>query len=166
MSASIATLTFSDTRTDADDEGGARLGRLLKDAGFSIVEHRIVREDIDTIRAAVRDLAARADVDAIVTTGGTGIGPRDVTIPALEPLFERSMVGFGEEFRRASWGQIGPRAILSNASAGVVNQKIVMALPGSPKALDLAVSWLVAPVLEHAIKVARGGGHGPSTKGA
>lgn len=158
----VATLTFSDTRTDADDEGGLLLGDLLRAAAFDVVEHRIVREDVETMRSVVRELAARTAVEAIVTTGGTGLGPRDMTLAALEPLFTKPVVGFGEAFRRLSWDEIGARAVLSNATGGVVGQTIVLALPGSPKALKLAVPKLVVPMLPHAIDVARGrvGHHG------
>lgn len=156
MSATVATVTFSDTRTEADDEGGRTLRRLLEEAGFTLGEHRIVREDVEAVRAALRELADASEVDAIVSTGGTGLGPRDVTIEAVEPLFEKKMVGFGEAFRRLSWDQVGPRSMLSNATAGVAKGKLVVALPGSPKALDLAVRSLVAPILGHAIDVARG----------
>lgn len=154
----VATVTFSDTRTSADDEGGELLRSLLQEAGYGVGEHRIVREDVEAMRAALRELAA-SEADAIVTTGGTGLGPRDVTLAALEPLFEKPMHGFGEAFRRLSWDEIGPRAILSNAVAGVILGRIVMALPGSPKALALAVPKLVAPTLRHAIDVAKGRAH-------
>ena len=115
----VATVTCSDTRTEHDDEGGALLRSLLEAAGFALAEHRIVREDIDTVRAAVTDLAARADVDAIVLTGGTGIAPRDITIEAIGALLQKTLPGFGEAFRRLSFDEIGPRGILSNATAGV-----------------------------------------------
>lgn len=154
----IATITFSDTRTHDDDEGGKLLRSLLEEAGYALAEHRIVREEMASMRAAVRELAA-SELDAIVTTGGTGMGPRDVTLAALEPLFDKPMLGFGEAFRRMSWEDIGPRAILSNAVAGVIAARIVMALPGSPKALALAVPKLVAPTLRHAIDVAKGRAH-------
>ncbi|NUP05629.1 MAG: MogA/MoaB family molybdenum cofactor biosynthesis protein [Polyangiaceae bacterium] len=160
----VATLTLSDTRTEADDEGGKLLRSLLAGAGFDLGAHAIVREDVDRIREAVRALAGDDGIDAIVTTGGTGLAPRDVTLTAIESLFDKPMVGFGEAFRRLSWDDIGPRAMLSNAAAGVVAGKIVIALPGSPKAIDLAVPKLVAPVLGHAVDVARGRArhhHGP-----
>lgn len=161
MSARIATVTFSDTRTEADDEGGRTLRRLLEEAGFALGEHRIVREDVEAVRSALGELAASPEVDAVVSTGGTGLGPRDVTIEAVVPLFEKEMVGFGEAFRRLSWDQVGPRAMLSNATAGTRGGKLIVALPGSPKALDLAVKSLLAPILGHAIDLARGRtGHG------
>jgi molybdenum cofactor biosynthesis protein B len=163
----IATLTLSDTRTPEDDEGGALLGELLRAAGFSVVSHAIVREDLEGIRGAVEALVAGHSVDAVILTGGTGLAPRDHTIEAVAPLFEKTLEGFGEAFRRLSWDQIGPRGILSRAAFGVSRGVVVIALPGSPKAVRLGVEALIAPTLAHAVALASGRGvhhghHGPA----
>lgn len=152
----IATLTLSDTRTAADDEGGRLLGELLVAAGFEIGSHAIVREDEPAIRAAVLERCDDPRVDALVLTGGTGVGPRDRTIEVLAPLFDKPIEGFGEAFRRLSWDQIGPRAILSRASAGVIRGRVVAALPGSLKAVRLGVTALLAPTLAHTIDLVQG----------
>lgn len=152
----IATLTLSDTRTLDDDEGGRLLGALLGEAGFSVVSHAIVREDGPPLREALGALCDPARVDAVVLTGGTGIAPRDTTIETLLPLFDKTLDGFGEAFRRLSWDQIGPRAILSRATAGVVRGVFVAALPGSPKAVRLGVEALLAPTLAHAVELCSG----------
>lgn len=152
----VSTITCSDTRTEANDEGGAMLGGLLAGAGFQVVSHRIVREEMLGLRAAAADALAHTDLDALIMTGGTGVAPRDNTIEALRPLLQKEVVGFGEAFRRLSWDQIGARAILSNALAGVSSGKIVIALPGSPKAISLAVDKLIAPTLAHLVALARG----------
>jgi molybdenum cofactor biosynthesis protein B len=152
----IATLTLSDTRTPADDEGGKLLGDLLRAAGFTITSHAVLREDLDRIQDAVKVLIAARDAQAIVMTGGTGIAPRDRTIEAVTPLLEKTLDGFGEAFRRLSWDQIGPRGILSRAVAGVARGVVVIALPGSPKAVQLAVEALIAPTLAHAVALASG----------
>jgi molybdenum cofactor biosynthesis protein B len=149
----VATLTLSDTRTPADDEGGRLLGELLVAAGFDVVSHAIVREDDDAIRAAVVERCA-SDVGAVVLTGGTGVAPRDRTIEVLAPLFDKTIDGFGEAFRRLSWDQVGPRAILSRAAAGVVNGRVVAALPGSLAAVRLGVDQILAPTLAHAVALA------------
>jgi molybdenum cofactor biosynthesis protein B len=162
----IATLTLSDTRTDADDEGGRLLGELLRSAGFAVVSHAIVREDETSIRDAVVD-RCRADVDAVVLTGGTGIAPRDRTIEVIVPLFAKTLDGFGEAFRRLSWDQIGANAILSRAAAGVIDGRVVVALPGSLKAIRLGVEQLLRPTLAHAVDLASGravGHHHPHAK--
>ena len=155
-----ATITLSDTRTPEDDEGGELLRERLAAAGFDVVSHAIVREEPDAMRAAVRALCEGAGVDAIVLTGGTGISPRDRTIEAIAPLFEKTLDGFGEAFRRMSWDEIGPNAMLSRAIAGTLQGRVIVALPGSPKAVRLAVDKLLAPVLAHAVGLASGrGGH-------
>lgn len=155
----VATLTLSDTRTIDDDEGGRLLGALLRGAGFEVVSHAIVREDDDSIRAAVKERVA-LDVGAVVLTGGTGIAPRDRTIEVIAPMFDKTLDGFGEAFRRLSWDQIGANAILSRAAAGVIAGRVVIALPGSLKAVQLGVEQLIAPTLAHAVALASGrGGH-------
>lgn len=154
----VATITLSDTRTIEDDEGGKLLGERLAAAGFEVVSHAIVREEPDAMRASVQALAMHAGVDAIVLTGGTGISPRDRTIEAIAPLFEKTLDGFGEAFRRLSWDEVGPRAMLSRAIAGTLNGRVIAALPGSPKAVRLAVDALLAPVLAHAVGLASGKG--------
>jgi len=156
----VATITLSDTRTAEDDEGGKLLRELLEAAGFEVPVHTIVREEPEAMRAEVEALAMHAGVDAIVMTGGTGISPRDRTIEAVAPLFDKTLDGFGEAFRRLSWDEIGPNAILSRAIAGTRNGRVIAALPGSPKAVRLAVEKLLAPVLAHAVGLASGkGGH-------
>jgi molybdenum cofactor biosynthesis protein B len=161
----VATVTVSDTRTAGDDKGGPELRRLLERAGFRLGEHRIIPDGVDSVRETVRGLCADPGTDAVVTTGGTGISPRDQTYEAIEGLLERRLDGFGEAFRRLSWDEVGARAILSRAIAGTVAGKIVVALPGSPRALALAVEKILAPVLPHAVAVAAGrtGHHGKGT---
>jgi molybdenum cofactor biosynthesis protein B len=171
----VATFTLSDTRTDADDIGGRLLREKLEAAGFVIALHDILREDRDALREAIHHTCDSGVADAIVLTGGTGITPRDRTIEALEPMFSKTLDGFGEAFRRLSWDAIGPRAMLSRAVAGVIRGHVVMALPGSPQAVELAVDALIAPTLHHAVALATGRGgkhaahghhhhHGPRTK--
>lgn len=156
----IATLTMSDTRTLEDDESGRLLGELLVAAGFSIASHAVLREEPEALRAAITGLCGGHTVDAVILTGGTGIAPRDQTIETLAPMFDKTLDGFGETFRRLSWDAIGPNAILSRATAGVIKGTIVAALPGSPQAVRLGVEQLLAPTLKHAVSLASGrGGH-------
>jgi molybdopterin adenylyltransferase len=151
----VATVTISDTRTPDTDLSGERLRELLVAAGFGVTAHRIVLDEPDAIRSAVHDAIAEG-ADAVVTTGGTGVAPRDVTVEVLAALFEKTLDGFGEAFRRLSWDAIGPRAVLSRAAAGIVGGRFVAALPGSPKAVELAVNDVLVPILEHAVRLARG----------
>jgi molybdenum cofactor biosynthesis protein B len=152
----VATITVSDTRTEADDEGGAVLRALLEKHALAVSRAEIVRDDASRIQAAIRGVCDDDAADAIVTTGGTGISPRDVTYEAVDALLEKRLDGVGEAFRRLSWDAIGPRAVLSRAVAGTFRGRIVVALPGSPKALALAIDAIVAPILHHAAALARG----------
>jgi molybdopterin adenylyltransferase len=154
----IATLTISDTRSEQDDRGGPELRRLLVAAGFALGPHAIIPDGITSVRDAVEKLCASPDVDVVVTTGGTGIAPRDQTYEAVEALLEKRLDGFGEAFRRLSWEEVGARAVLSRALAGTRGGKIVVALPGSPRALALAVEQVLAPILTHAVALARATG--------
>lgn len=151
-----ATLTFSDSRTPETDEGGRVLGERLVAAGCTIVRHAIVREDVATVRAAFAGLFAGTDVSLVVSTGGTGISPRDHVPDVLETLLEKRLDGFGEAFRRLSWDQVAARSILSRALAGVVGAKLVVCLPGSVKAVRLGVDDVLAPLLPHAIDLLGG----------
>jgi molybdenum cofactor biosynthesis protein B len=150
----------SDTRTAVDDESGARLCERLEAAGFIVSMRAVVRDEPDEVRALIARICDEDLADAVVTTGGTGLAPRDRTYEAMDSLFDKKLDGFGEAFRRLSWDQIGPRAVLSRAVAGVHRGRVVAALPGSPKAVVLAVDRVLAPVLPHAVALARGDRHG------
>jgi molybdenum cofactor biosynthesis protein B len=156
----VATITVSDSRTEADDTGGRTLRTHLEAAGFDVAFATIVRDDPTALRAAIAEICDADRADAIVTTGGTGIAPRDTTYEAIESLLEKKLDGFGEAFRRLSWDQIGPRAVLSRTTAGTHRGRLVAALPGSPKALGLAVDSILAPILEHAVALLQGRKHG------
>jgi molybdopterin synthase catalytic subunit len=153
----VVCITVSDTRTLDTDGSGAVAARLLSAAGAH-VERRLVRDDPTEIAQAVTGCLS-VSPDSILLTGGTGIGPRDVTCEALVPLFERQLDGFGEAFRRISFETIGTRALLSRAIAGTVGQILVFAVPGSPKAVQLALEQLIMPLLPHARSMLKGGGH-------
>ena len=153
----VVCITVSDTRSLATDESGAAAQRLLAAAGDR-VERRLIHDDATAIAQTVTQCLAVAP-HSIVLTGGTGIGPRDVTCEALFPMFERHLDGFGEAFRRLSFDTIGTRAILSRALAGTIGATVVFAIPGSPKAVTLALEELIIPLLPHARAMLEGGGH-------
>jgi molybdenum cofactor biosynthesis protein B len=156
----VAAITVSDTRTAADDEGGTRLRERLEAAGCVVATREIVRDEPDELRRAIARVCDGDLADAIVTTGGTGIAPRDRTYEVIEALLEKKLDGFGEAFRRLSWEEVGARAVLSRAVAGVHRGRFIAALPGSPRAVVLAVDQVLAPVLAHAVALARGEKHG------
>ena len=147
----IAILTISDTRTRETDTGGDVAEELLRDAGQEVVERRIVRDEVASIRNNLIDLLARPDVDAVVTTGGTGISARDTTYEVVDRMIEKKLDGFGEIFRMLSFEEIGAAAIMSRALAGAVGTKFVASLPGSRNAVRLAVEKLLVPELAHVV---------------
>lgn len=149
----VAIVTVSDTRGPHDDGSGARAHELFEHAGHEVVQRSWVRDEIPALRKAVRTLLRRADVDVVLVTGGTGLAPRDVTPEALAPLFARELPGFGELFRAKSVAQIGAAAWLSRAAAGVANGRLLVLLPGSTPAVELALESLLLPELAHAVRV-------------
>jgi molybdenum cofactor biosynthesis protein B len=167
----VLVVTVSDTRRTSNDESGALLATKLTEAGFEVRRHAPIRDEVLLIRELVRSASVGNDADAIAITGGTGLAPRDVTPEAIEPLFDKRIDGFGEEFRRRSWagtsggspwranaehdGGVGARAMMSRTTAGVVAGTIVVALPGSPDAVTLGVALLVE-MLPHAVAIASG----------
>ncbi|AKV03239.1 Molybdenum cofactor biosynthesis protein MoaB [Labilithrix luteola] len=150
----FVTVTVSDTRTEADDASGKALVEELAD--FVHVRHAILPDEPARLTELVRGVIASAEADAIVFTGGTGIAPRDRTYEALSALFDKELEGFGEAFRRLSWDEVGPRSILSRATAGTVENVVVFSLPGSEKAARLGARALIAPVLSHAVDLLHG----------
>ena len=147
----VAVLTISDTRTPETDTGGDVAEELLVGAGQEVVERRIVRDEASGIRNSLVDLLARSDVDAVVTTGGTGISGRDTTYEVVERMLEKRLDGFGEIFRMLSYEEIGSAAIMSRALAGSVGGKFIASLPGSRNAVRLAVEKLLVPELAHIV---------------
>jgi molybdenum cofactor biosynthesis protein B len=147
----VAILTISDTRTPETDTGGDVAKELLEGAGQEVVERRIVRDEVSGIRNNLIDLLARSDVDAVVTTGGTGISARDTTYEVVERMVEKRLDGFGEIFRMLSYEEIGSAAMMSRALAGSVGSKFVASLPGSRNAVRLAVEKLLVPELSHVV---------------
>lgn len=127
----IAVLTVSDTRDEATDKSGALLVERLTGAGHELAAKTIVADDIDAIRSTVAEWADDEAIDVIITTGGTGFAPRDVTPEALKPLFQREMDGFSVLFHQASYDTVGLSTLQSRACAGQVGDTFVFCLPGS-----------------------------------
>jgi len=150
-----AVITVSDTRTLADDSGGALLCALLEGAGHAVAARELVKDDARAIGAALDAALARADCAAVLLTGGTGVAPRDVTPEAVGPRLERELPGFGELFRALSFAEIGAAALLSRAFAGIARGKPVFALPGSRAAIRLALERLILPELGHLVAEAQ-----------
>ncbi len=132
---------------EVDDESGRIIIDLLKDAGHNVRSYHLISDEMNAIRQHVNNLINQVDV--IVTTGGTGLAPRDVTIEAVEHLIEKAIPGFGELFRLVSYEQIGSSAMLTRALGGIVENTILFCLPGSPRAVKLAMEVLIVPELHH-----------------
>jgi molybdenum cofactor biosynthesis protein B len=130
----IAVLTISDSRTLTDDTSGALLAERIAEAGHQLSARKIVKDDIKAIRGCVRSWLDRGDVDAIISTGGTGLTGRDVTIEAMRGLFEKEIEGFSIAFHMISFKKIGTSTVQSRATAGVAKGKYIFCLPGSPGA--------------------------------
>ena len=172
----VAVITVSDTRTKETDKGGARVEELAREAGFEVVSRQIVTDTIDEIQGAIHQAftgnydeevlvfdtstnnAVRAwtyesnvsGADIIISTGGTGIAKRDVSIEAVQPLLDKEISGFGELFRFLSYrDDIGTKALASRAIGGVKDHTILFAIPGSVGAVTLAMKELILPEVKH-----------------
>ena len=172
----VAVITASDTRTKETDKGGARVEELAREAGFEVVSRQIVTDTIDEIQGAIHQAftgnydeevlvfdtstnnAVRAwtyvsnvsGADIIISTGGTGIAKRDVSIEAVQPLLDKEIPGFGELFRFLSYrDDIGTKALASRAIGGVKDHTILFAIPGSVGAVTLAMKELILPEVKH-----------------
>lgn len=148
-------LTVSDTRTDETDTSGRAIAAALEEAGHRVTGRAIVRDEPQTVEAVLLAHLEAAAVDAIVTTGGTGISRRDGTVEVVERLLDKRLDGFGELFRMLSYQEIGAAAIMSRACAGLARGRILIALPGSEHAVRLAMTKLVLPELAHMVREAR-----------
>lgn len=144
-------LVISDTRTLDTDTGGRAIADLLTAAGHIVTDRRVLKDDPAPVAALVRELAASGVADAVITTGGTGITHRDSTFEAIDGLLDKRLPGFGELFRMLSFEQVGAAAMLSRACAGTCGRMIVLALPGSEKAVRLAMTRLILPELGHLV---------------
>jgi len=147
-------LTVSDTRTADTDASGREIADLLSAAGHGVAGRTIVRDDPELVRDAITRQLASAEVQAIITTGGTGITSRDSTYEAVTAMMQKRLDGFGELFRMLSYEQIGSAAMMSRACAGLVAGRIVVVLPGSEAAVRLAMEKLVLPELGHLVQQA------------
>ena len=130
----FAILTVSDTRALADDKSGQTLQDRIAAEGHNVSDRQIVKDDIAKIRRIVKAWGKREDIDVIISTGGTGLTGRDVTIEALRPLFEKEIEGFSTLFHMVSFPKIGTSTVQSRATAGVMKGKYIFCLPGSPGA--------------------------------
>src|SRR5690348_10173781 len=152
LAARCAVVTLSDTRTPDTDKSGKRIRELLETEAHVVGRYHVIRDEPTALHALLTELLAEAQLNAVITNGGTGISRRDTTIEVVEQHLEQTLPGFGELFRMLSFQQIGSGAMLSRAVAGVSRGKLVFALPGSTAAVELAMTKLILPELRHLLR--------------
>jgi len=144
-----AVMTVSSSRSLSDDPSGDAIVAGLEDAGHKVVSRDLIADDYDGVQGSVNALVGRDDVDVVVTTGGTGVTPDDVTIEAVGQLFDKELPGFGELFRLLSHEDIGTKVVGTRATAGVVDGVVVFCLPGSEDAAKLGVERIIVEEAGH-----------------
>ncbi|MBE9223126.1 MogA/MoaB family molybdenum cofactor biosynthesis protein [Cyanobacterium stanieri LEGE 03274] len=144
-------ITISDSRTFDDDNSGKLIKNKLLEIGHNITFYQIIKDDYDGIKTLLNSLILKENIDILILTGGTGISLRDNTFEVVDSLLDKNIPGFGEIFRHLSYGEIGSRAMVSRAIAGICKRKIIFALPGSSNAVELAMDKLILPELNHLI---------------
>ena len=149
-------VTVSDTRDETTDQSGQLIRSLLEEKGHQLAGYRIVKDEPVQIESLLLDTLTKNNVDAVIVNGGTGISPRDGTFEVVSRLLEKRLDGFGEIFRFLSFQDIGSAAIMSRAVAGTAKGKVVISLPGSRGAVDLAMRRLILPELGHMVSQLQG----------
>lgn len=151
ISANFAVLTTSDSRNKETDISGKMANELIKrvSVGHKILDYRIIENDSTLLKTTIKKILENQKINVIITIGGTGIGKRDVTVQTINEILDRKIEGFGELFRHLSYQEIGEAAMISRATAGTINGKLIFCLPGSKNAVKLALQKLVLPALGH-----------------
>jgi molybdenum cofactor biosynthesis protein B len=152
LRARCAIITLSDTRTPDTDTSGQTIRKLLEADGHEIATYQLIKDEPSQLEPLLDDLLSKSDIDVIITNGGTGISARDQTISSIEQVLDRPLPGFGELFRMLSFQQIGSGAMLSRATGGIARGKVIFAMPGSSKAVELAMARLIIPELKHLLR--------------
>ncbi|MBG0780406.1 MogA/MoaB family molybdenum cofactor biosynthesis protein [Desulfotignum balticum] len=148
----IAVISISTTRKLADDKSGAWIKKQAQKEGHEVVIHQVVKDDIADIQNLLTHVVEKITPHAVIMTGGTGISPKDVTIEAVQPFFEKTLTAFGPVFAQLSFEEIDAAAIGSRATAGIIKNILVFCIPGSLKACKLACNALIFPEIGHLLK--------------
>ncbi len=144
-------LSVSDTHTEQDDVSGQLARKLILEQGHTVVHYDLVANSIADVRAKLEPYLTERAVEAVVTLGGTGVSSRDLTVNALETMGGRPLEGFGQLYRNLSYSDVGALAMLSRAALFLVRQKPVFALPGSERAVRMALEKLILPGVQHLV---------------
>ncbi len=145
-------ITLSDTRNKETDESGIYINNYLTENNHSVIGYKILKDDKDLLQKELVDICAEnfsADLNSIIINGGTGISQRDYTYESVSELYDEEIYGFGELFRYLSFLEIGSAAIMSRASCGIYNKKIIFSIPGSINAVKLAMEKIIIKEIGH-----------------
>ncbi len=153
-SVNCAVLTISDTRTEQDDESGKLIRQRLNDNGHRVMSYAILKNEADSIEKKIHELLRQEELQVIITSGGTGVSHRDITVETICPILEKKLDGFGELFRFLSYQEIGTASMMSRAMAGVIGGKVILCFPGSPGAAKLAMDKIILPEIGHLVREA------------
>jgi molybdenum cofactor biosynthesis protein B len=147
-----AVLIISDSRTEQTDESGKFLKQTLSQNGHRVIAYAILKNDAEAIERKIRELLNQDGLQVIITSGGTGISHRDITVETVSSIVEKKLDGFGELFRSLSYQEIGTASIMSRAVAGAVGGKIIISIPGSLGAAKLAIEKIILPEIGHMVR--------------
>ncbi|MDD5605129.1 MAG: MogA/MoaB family molybdenum cofactor biosynthesis protein [Dehalococcoidales bacterium] len=147
-------LVISDSRTTVSDESGKLICRLLEENGHKVAGFKLLKNDASDIQEAFSSLLSIPEVKIIIASGGTGLSKRDITVETMMPLLDKKLDGFGELFRTLSYQEIGTGCIMSRALAGTIDSKVIICLPGSLKAVKLAMEQIILPEIGHLVREA------------
>ncbi len=147
-------LVTSDTRTEETDESGKLIKQRLSESGHKVVYYCILKNDAPTLKNKIIALIKQDEVQVIITSGGTGLSHKDVTIDTIQPMLEKKLDGFGELFRNLTYQELGTASIMSRATAGIINGKVIICFPGSLGAATLAMDKIILPEIGHLVREA------------
>ncbi len=156
LRAAVAVITLSNSRTLETDTSGDVIQQLLEENGHTVALRRVIPDDRAVLQALVRELSSKKRIQAIITSGGTGLAPTDVTIEAVQGMLDKELPGFNSLFMYLSYPQVKSASMLSRALAGTIKGKIIFCLPGSPRACKLAIESLILPELGHMLMLLKG----------
>jgi len=149
---SCAVLTFSDSRTEENDESGKLICQGLEENGHKVLDYAVLKDDSEAMRKKISELLSRDGLQVIITNGSTGVSHRDVAVETVSSFIEKKLDGFGELFRHLSYQEIGMASIMSRAIAGMAHGKVIICIPGSPGAARLAMESIILPEIGHMVR--------------
>ena len=152
QSVSCAVLTVSDSRTEQNDDSGRLIRQKLGENGHTLVAYAVLTDEVDLIGNKILELLGQDELQVIIVNGGTGASHRDVTVETVSSILEKRLDGFGELFRFLTYQEIGTASIMSRAVAGVARGKVILCLPGSPAAAELAMEKIILPEIGHLVR--------------